>query len=307
LTQRNDEFLLSIQLFSQSWFVPDPAEQFHNPYLAMGNTPVNGTDPNGEFFLGTLFTGAVEWVKAITETQAEFYKTVFTDQTWDEFGDESRETWRDFDPTNPGTNFNNAVKIDLGSFQGDFGQVLSRWTWELPQTLMGKGYGHFSNILGRVNGVGYFDGATVVNVTDLPLDGDNARGVAFGSFIYGEDIAFDPFETFAGTNAITPGARLLRHEYGHYIQSQKNGWTYLFKYGLPSAMGAEWTEFDAELRSNTYFREKYPDHPTTVNGNNFFSLPSGLQVVNAKWWEHTLVFSGLFGGALVTILNRNNP
>jgi len=33
------------------WFVPDPAEQFHNPYLAMGNTPVNGYDPNGELFL----------------------------------------------------------------------------------------------------------------------------------------------------------------------------------------------------------------------------------------------------------------
>ncbi len=33
------------------WFTPDPAEQFHNPYLAMGNNPINGTDPNGEWFI----------------------------------------------------------------------------------------------------------------------------------------------------------------------------------------------------------------------------------------------------------------
>ncbi len=31
------------------WFTPDPAEQFHNPYLAMGNNPVMYVDPDGEF------------------------------------------------------------------------------------------------------------------------------------------------------------------------------------------------------------------------------------------------------------------
>jgi len=30
------------------WFTPDPAEQFSNPYLAMGNNPVMYVDPNGE-------------------------------------------------------------------------------------------------------------------------------------------------------------------------------------------------------------------------------------------------------------------
>jgi hypothetical protein len=32
-----------------SWLVPDPAEQFSNPYLAMGNNPVMYVDPDGEF------------------------------------------------------------------------------------------------------------------------------------------------------------------------------------------------------------------------------------------------------------------
>ena len=27
---------------------------------------------------------------------------------------------------------------------------------------------------------------------------------------------------------------LYAHEFGHYIQSQKSGWGYLFKYGIPS-------------------------------------------------------------------------
>ncbi len=30
------------------WYTPDPAEQFANPYLAMGNNPVMYVDPNGE-------------------------------------------------------------------------------------------------------------------------------------------------------------------------------------------------------------------------------------------------------------------
>src|SRR5690554_6506866 len=36
------------------WHVPDPAEQFHNPYLAMGNNPVVYVDPDGEFIFTAL-------------------------------------------------------------------------------------------------------------------------------------------------------------------------------------------------------------------------------------------------------------
>ena len=53
----------------EEWFVPDPAEQFANPYLAMGNNPVVYVDPDGEFIftasaiiIGAMigsFTGAV--------------------------------------------------------------------------------------------------------------------------------------------------------------------------------------------------------------------------------------------------------
>jgi hypothetical protein len=39
------------------WLVPDPAAQFANPYLAMGNNPVVGVDPDGQWV--HILVGAV--------------------------------------------------------------------------------------------------------------------------------------------------------------------------------------------------------------------------------------------------------
>lgn len=42
------------------WSVPDPAAQFANPYLAMGNNPVIGIDPDGrEFVIAAVVIGAI--------------------------------------------------------------------------------------------------------------------------------------------------------------------------------------------------------------------------------------------------------
>jgi len=40
------------------WFGTDPQNQFASPYVAMGNNPVNGIDPDGEFILPALLIGA---------------------------------------------------------------------------------------------------------------------------------------------------------------------------------------------------------------------------------------------------------
>jgi RHS repeat-associated protein len=40
------------------WLVPDPAAQFANPYLAMGNNPVMGVDPDGRFAVTAILVGA---------------------------------------------------------------------------------------------------------------------------------------------------------------------------------------------------------------------------------------------------------
>ncbi|MFO0447738.1 MAG: polymorphic toxin type 23 domain-containing protein, partial [Pseudomonadota bacterium] len=42
-----------------TWSVPDPAEQFSNPYLAMGNNPVVGVDPDGRVAGSVLLVGAL--------------------------------------------------------------------------------------------------------------------------------------------------------------------------------------------------------------------------------------------------------
>lgn len=47
------------------WFAMDPAKQFVNPYLAMGNNPVIGVDPNGEFWhivIGAAIGGVVNTI-----------------------------------------------------------------------------------------------------------------------------------------------------------------------------------------------------------------------------------------------------
>ncbi len=44
------------------WFVTDPQRQFGSPYLALGNNPTLGVDPNGEFvFLFLLLLAHSVW------------------------------------------------------------------------------------------------------------------------------------------------------------------------------------------------------------------------------------------------------
>jgi hypothetical protein len=46
------------------WHVQDPALQFSNPYLAMGNNPVMMSDPDGQWvhlLVGALVGGTINW------------------------------------------------------------------------------------------------------------------------------------------------------------------------------------------------------------------------------------------------------
>jgi len=153
----------------------------------------------------------------------------------------------------------NDIKIWGGLFVSDSNkslggrvwEIFSRLTWQLPQTLGGLLTAHSYNTFGIKEGVESVDykfGATVVRTRD-----GGWGGVTQGSFIVGD-------------NSIRADANnpLFQHEYGHYLQSQKFGWFYYNKIGIPSilSMGKHNlhpAEQDANVRAYNYFTNRYKD------------------------------------------------
>ena len=100
------------------------------------------------------------------------------------------------------------------------GELFSRFLYETPQTIGGFLTAQFYNTFTkRVNSVEYELGATVLNMNvDWP-------GVSLGSYILADQRI-----------SATPFNKLYQHEYGHYLQSQRMGWAYLIRVGLPAIM-----------------------------------------------------------------------
>jgi RHS repeat-associated protein len=168
----------------------------------------------------------------------------------------------------------NQFKIVGGLFQGNIGQIASRFTKELPQTMLGLGISLGSNAIGRVKSVSYYGGATVVEHYQ-----SGWGAFTLGSYINGEE----------GIHADS-GNDLFKHEYGHYLQSQKVGWKYINDYAIPSLFDARyakrhndsnihdayWTEQDANILAINYFGQEnwdYLHHPIFGSGfNDAFDL-----------------------------------
>ncbi|MBC7641501.1 MAG: hypothetical protein H7174_04060 [Flavobacterium sp.] len=163
----------------------------------------------------------------------------------------------------------NEAKILGGLFQGNIGQIASRFTKELPQTLAGLGLGLLYNAVGRVKSVSYLGGATAIETYD-----PNWGAYTLGSFIIGEN----------GLQASSDND-LFKHEYGHYLQSQDVGWDYIYDYAIPSAINAYKSkdnfehmafnvEQDANIRGRDYFGNwNYNYYPIFDSGfNNWFDL-----------------------------------
>lgn len=201
------------------------------------------TDPSGELFW-SIITGVVDFVS-----------TALFKGGLDPTSKSARQNaWRDFDPTASWSNTNKAWGIDMGLFKTDpnksFGgrvwELISRFTWQAPQTALGYTGTGIHNLFGGVRSVDYYGGATVVESYSR-----NWGAITLGSYINGSrGIAADP------------NNGLFQHEYGHYIQSQTSGWFYLSKYGIPSALSKSGTdhslhpaEQDANIRAFKYFNK----------------------------------------------------
>lgn len=243
------------------WFNIDPRGEerpYHSPYMAMGNNPILNIDPDGEFF-GSFFTAVYETVANIVDHGVNI----------DHF---------DYDRTE------RAFEIDKGlliadptkSFFGQGLEVLSRLTWQAPQTLLGNVTSHALNITGNVNHVEHFRGATV-------LDTDISGGAfTLGSYLVGPEGFRPDFRD-----------HLFVHEYGHYLQSQRLGPLYLNFVALPSVTdfqlidgifgtdlhGTRWYEAQASRLAVNYFDEHFgqgaagytPESPDHFDRDSFIN------------------------------------
>ncbi|NDW19892.1 hypothetical protein D0T53_13415, partial [Dysgonomonas sp. 216] len=261
----------TMQFISPDPYIQAPENWLNfNCYSYCLNNPFKYTDPSGEFWQAiAVVTGIIKGVvNTIKHGDLEYLAT---------------DTWR---------TVANSFKIEWGLFKGNGVQILSRFTWELPQTIIGYNYTQYRNTVGNVDKVRYFDGATYA----INEDSKKNDGVSLGSFIninidhkydyeeYGKDGDFKPW-----------GNPLFMHEYGHYIQSQRTGWGYLFSHGIPSIISAgnsefysriydpeindwriltthriNWMEIDANKKAEKYFRKRYG---IDWSGNRYYSYP----------------------------------
>jgi RHS repeat-associated protein len=290
--------------------MPDFSQNF-NRYAYALNNPLVYTDPSGEI-IWTAITGVVD-----------FIATAFFKGGLDPTSSRARQNaWRDFDPTAEWSKTNKAWKIDVGTFarfDGDnFGQRLwdatKRFTWELPQTVIGNVSSHYVNLgANNVKTVNYYGGATVVETHT-----DDWGGVTLGNIIIGDDDIIEEGISFQDNE-------LFQHEYGHYLQSGDAGWLYYPKYGIPSLIDANkngywehtkhWNEQDADRRAAQFFHSRYPDYSGwDWDGNPIYdkkgekikslSMDRG-SIVNPQWWEYSVLFVGgyLFGEGIISLLN----
>jgi hypothetical protein len=172
---------------------------------------------------------------------------------------------------NDWTIFNNSSKITLGSFYidenrtfiGGLWQGISRYTWEHPQTVLGNDFSQLRNIFGQVDRVEYLGGATFsINEKSKKED-----GISIGNFIninINGKIEGD-FTEYVLTHP------LFMHKYGHYIDSQTFGLTYMLNIAIPSFFSAmsdekedgiykhnyRWYEMNANKNANKYFNKHY--------------------------------------------------
>ncbi|HPN69659.1 MAG TPA: RHS repeat-associated core domain-containing protein, partial [Saprospiraceae bacterium] len=265
------------RMLSVDNFVQEPSNtQSFNRYSYVMNNPLRYVDPSGEFIVADSwligfidgffsrgsdrFQNGISRANEMAVNDAKIWGGLFTsDSEKNGFG----QTW----------------------------EIVSRFTWQLPQTIAGIVSSHVTNNFGHVSEVEYYGGATV---TKGRRNGWGA--VTLGNYIIGDvDIADGELEN----------NELFKHEYGHYLQSQSSGYLYLFKYGLPSITSPDphrffWTETDANRRAFNYFSTER--RLTSWNERQYPLID--IEPNNPRWWEYPL---GTMWPILISILNDRRP
>jgi hypothetical protein len=232
--------------------MPDFSQNF-NRYSYCLNNPLVYYDKDGEI-IGTIFTAIINTFENIFKHGVNFghYDYSKTQRAWE---------------------------IDKGLFTGNFFQVLNKWTWGLPNTIIGNATGHTLNVWGAVDRVTHSNGA-------VALSGVTPGNSAFtiGNYIFGPDNFTADWRD-----------HLFVHEYGHYIQSQQFGIFYLPIIGatsLASASGlggnehkTRWFEVNASKQGAEYFDYKHGSGKKgyIANSPDYFDMKSFTTGVNSRY------------------------
>lgn len=169
----------------------------------------------------------------------------------------------------------NALKIFAGNFCSDghislfkrICQVVSKHSWEFPQTALGNTWLQLQNIFSSTARADHFGGATFLTIENH----SKKQGVSFGSFIqvFIKDEITGVFEKKVISDM------MFIHEYGHTFDSRIFGIFYLILIGLPSLISAatykavadgpkglithylKWYEISANRHASQYFGKYY--------------------------------------------------
>ena len=139
----------------------------------------------------------------------------------------------------------NASRIFLGRYYFDenmlhgFSQAITRFTTESPQTWIGYNFTQFRNLSGYVDRVDYMGGATFASDEYNNTIGEsNPYGESWGITIGNSINMSIPGQIDRDFRDYVLHSQLYMHEYGHTIQSQIWGISYLLVVGLPSLISA---------------------------------------------------------------------
>lgn len=153
--------------------------------------------------------------------------------------------------------------FDTNRLSVGLGQVCLRYTWELPQFMLGYWVAQVRNIAGNVDRVEYLGGVTYV-IQQGRGDWVN-MGMSLGAMVnvwltsgMGRDFEYEVRYSLG---------QLLMHEYGHTIDSRIWGWLYLPVVGLPSLISVY-----AEKISRHEHRNLYAERWADKHAQHYFGI-----------------------------------